>query len=160
MDFVEPLREVTIGESVYHVGRFSSKTGSWVLMRMMKAFRDLIKSLEDDGTEGSTDDGRGETQQFSESLLQTLLSELDADEYERVQKHALSVVTLLDYVGEKQFNQPIIRPSGMFAISKLNDDIAAVSTLTSQSIFANLWPFFTKTGLQAIMRGETPTSTR
>lgn len=156
----EPLKVVQIGEHEYRIGRFSSQTGSWLLMRFIKLFRDLIKDLEDDGTEPKPDDGKGDTQEFSESLLQTLLSELDFEDFVKIQRYALLVVSRTDMVGEREFQQPIILGSGQFAIRELKEDVGAVMALTSQTIFANLAPFFTKTGLKAMMRGEIPAFNR
>lgn len=160
MEAVEPLKVVTVGKHEYHIGRFSSGTGSWLLMRFIKLFRNFIKELDDDGTEEAEDNGKGDTQEFSESLLQTLLSELDAEEFAKIQRHALLVVSRTETVGDRPYQQPVMMPSGKFAFKELNEDISDVMNLTSQAIFANLSPFFTKTGLKAIMRGEIPSLSR
>lgn len=148
----EVIKTLELDGNSYTIGRFSSDTGSWLLMRLMKTLRKFISELEQDGIEESETDI--EPEGFAENLIQTLLTDLDFDDFKNIQRHALAVVSRIDYAGEREFQQPIVMRSGAFAFNDLSQNVGIVMALTSQSLFANLSPFFTKTGLKALMKGE------
>lgn len=152
----DALKVVTIGEREYNIGRLSSDVGSFLLMRLVKQFRKMVAALEGEGEGEEQQQPELTDKEFSESLLQTLLTEMDFEDFKNLQRHALLVVTMTDFVGDKPFKQPIILRSGQFAVKELQNDIGAVMNLTSQTIFANLSPFFTKAGLKGIMTGNIP----
>lgn len=153
MEQTEFLNTVTVGEKQYNIGHFQSGIGSWILKRLMRTFRDFMKSIE--GVEGDeTAALNTDPVEFAHNLIQQLLMELDEKEYSTIQRHALNVVSFTDSVAGREFEQSIILKSGTFAIKELATDIGTVDYLTSQALFANLSPFFSQTGLKAAMTGE------
>lgn len=150
------LKTVAFGDRQYNIGHFQSGTGSWIMKRLMRTFREYIKGIE--AIEGDETPAIHSDADFTHNLIQQLLMELKEDEYSVIQRHALNVISVTDTAGGKEFEQPIILRNGLFTYKELNTDIATVDFLTSQSLFANLSPFFSKTGLKAAMTGEQDSS--
>jgi hypothetical protein len=151
----EPLNIVEINGHQYHIGHLSAEVGSYLLNRLIKQFRKMLSQLDTDGDDNQPETEIGDTE-FSESLIMTLMTDLDFDDFKNLQRHALLVVTRTDYVGEKFFQQPIILRNGQFSYKELSTDIGTVQALTAKVLYANLGPFFTKAGLKAVLKGEIP----
>lgn len=148
------LKTIDVNGETYNIGHLSSSIGSWLTMRLMKMFRQLISGLENEEPENTNQEEVEEPENFSSDLIQTLLMEADEKEFETIQRHALNVVSVTQTIGERTFNQPILLKNGNFYNKELSKDTATVLSLTSQVLFANLGPFFTRTGLKATMKGE------
>lgn len=149
---ITTLKTFPYDGEVYNIGAFTASTGSWLTLRLMRAFREYISTLDNDGTE--SDPEAEEPENFAEDLIQMLLSNLPENDFATVQRHALSVVSCTQTIGERTFEQPLVLKNGLFANKELTNNIPLILALTSQVMFANLKPFFTKTGLKAVMKGE------
>lgn len=80
--------------------------------------------------------------------IQNMLMNLDEELFIKVQKHALSVCSRFDAIGDKEILLPVLMANGKIAIPDLQTNIQVVSALTSQSLFANLSPFFLEEGFK------------
>lgn len=152
----EPLKIENINGHEYHIGYLQANVGSYLLNRLIKQFRKMLSNMDTDGDEQEQKEPEISDTEFSESLIMTLITDLDFEDFNNLQRHALLVVTRTDHAGERAFQQPIILRNGTFAYKEMSTDIATVQALTAKTLFANLGPFFTKAGLKAIMRGEIP----
>lgn len=149
---MEVLRTVDVNGRKYNIGYLSPTIGSFLTKRLLRHFNDFLKGI--DGAEADPNAPKPTDEDFAEQLIQQLLMSVNEEDFINIQRHALNIVTVTDHVAEKEFEQPIMLKSGVFCFKELNKDIATIDFLTSQSLFANLTPFFTPTGLKAALRGE------
>lgn len=152
----EPLKIETINGVEYHIGHLNADIGSYLLNRLIKQFRRMLSQMDTSDDEQEQKEPEIDDKEFSEGLIMTLITDLEFEDFKNLQRHALLVVTRTDFAGDRQFQQPIILRTGVFAYKELATDIATVQALTAKVLFANLGPFFTKAGLKAIMKGEIP----
>lgn len=150
----EIIKSVPIGDEVYNLHHFSSAVGSWLALRFTRAFREYIASIQGEGTATEAAEEQDEPDGFAEQLIQMLLTNFDEETFATVQRHALNAISTTIEIGAKTFNQPIILKSGTFANKEMATNVSLILALTSQSLFANLSPFFTKAGLKAVMNGQ------
>jgi hypothetical protein len=147
---VEKTKRIEMAGNSYVIGRFNADTGSWLLMRMMKSFREFMKTIESE----ESDENAPEPENFAEQLIQTLLSDLSPEDFKQIQRQTLLIVKRVDVVKDLEVLHNVIRPNGDFSFADLRHDIDTVMCLTSQALFFNLAPFFTKSGLRATMQGK------
>lgn len=151
---MEIIKSVPVGNKTYNIGHLQSNTGSWIVRQLLKKFKTMLKQLQEDGIEGEATPTVVDDEEFSANVIEQLVMELDEAEFSNIQAHALKVVSFTDQVNGTPFEQPIYLRNGVFAVKELATDIQTINYLTSQSLIANLSPFFTPTGLKAAMKGE------
>lgn len=149
---MEALRTVEVKGRKYNIGHLSPTTGSFLTKRLLRHFNDFLKGI--DGAEADPNAPKPTDEDFAEQLIQQLLMSVNEEDFANIQRHALNIITVTDFVADRDFEQPIMLKSGVFCFKELNTDIGTIDYLTSQSLFANLTPFFTPTGLKAALRGE------
>lgn len=153
---MEAIKDIEIGSHTYMIAKMDADSGSWLLMRLMGQLQKAISEMPSSAevTEQATE----ETQDTAQAAIQFLLMNLDQDTFKTVQRHALNVCYRYETVGNAPKPLPVIMTNGRFCYKDLNFDIQSVMRLTSESLFANLSPFFSKDGLKAMLTGERDSS--
>jgi hypothetical protein len=151
---MEATHDISVGGNRYVIGRFSAEIGSFLLNRLIKTFRKMIADMKQEQSEEGIEEV-AEPEGFSENLIETLVTELDFEDFKNIQRHALAVVSRWDDTNpERPILMPIQLRTGVFAFKDLGENIDVVRHLSSKALHFNLAPFFTKTGLKAMMKGE------
>lgn len=152
IDNLESIKDVEVSGKTYMIAHMTSDTGAWLIMRLMGELQAAISKMDiaSDSTvqesEGSADTAR--------SSIQFLLMNLDQSTFATVQRHALGVCYRYETIGNTQKPLPVIFPNGKFCYKDLQFDIQTVLELTSEALFANLSPFFSKDGLKRMLTGK------
>lgn len=150
---IQSIKDVVIGENRYAIQNMDAEIGSWLLFKLINSLRNIMNTPTDETVNApvaaveQTDEqkkiaGEGATN----AAIQLMLMNLDEDLFKAVQRHALRVCSKYAAVGNEEVLLPVLMQNGKFAVPELNYDIKTVVSLTSQSLFANLSPFFLNGG--------------
>jgi hypothetical protein len=155
---METIKEITIKEQNYRICKLSAKSGSWLLMQLMGKMIKIMEELANTGSPNPEvnnvlEQDKNKAEESAHAAIQFMLMNLEEDTFAKVQNHALSVCYRLENAGSVPVPMPVIMNDGRFAIKELEFDIETVMSLTSQSLFANLAPFFSKNGLMKLAMG-------
>jgi hypothetical protein len=152
IDELETIKDVEVNGKSYMIAHMDSDTGSWLLMRLMGELQSAISKMDiaDDAAQAETVDNADTAQ----SAIQFLLMNLDQPTFKIVQRHALNVCYRYETVGGMPKPMPVILSNGKLCYKDLQHDIKTLLELTSQALFANLSPFFSKDGLKAMLTGN------
>jgi hypothetical protein len=146
------IKEVQVGASNFRIKRFDASTGSWLLMTLMgemqKALSDL-PTVDKPAVELSDEEKQAAEENAATGAIQFLLMNLDEEKFTKIQMKALAVCEVSKFIGEKEVWLPLIDGKRITNF-ELQSDVSTIMTLTSQSLFANLSPFFSKNGLSQI----------
>lgn len=135
------VTDIEVNGTRYQLGRMDPRTGSQVLAKLITCLSKMASSSENaEESETST------TEPEPEKLIQLLFMNLQDEAFTFVQDKALASVNCYRQVGEGLVTLPVMK-NGNIAVPELSDDLDAVMQLTSQALFINLSPFFTKAGL-------------
>jgi len=151
MDELEPIKDTTVNGTKFQLCRLSAVDGSFLLMALMGHLQKAISANPIQDAQQPPPETNDE--QSASTLIQFMLMNLDEQTFRAVQRKALSVVCRYEKVGDTLMPVPILMVNGMFSYPQLNKDISTVLTLTSQSLFANLSPFLSKSMLLFLMAG-------
>lgn len=149
----EVLKEPTIGGKTYQISKMSSETGSFLLFKLIDSLRKIMQAETGDQVnqpevELTPEEKKTAIEAAASGAIQNMLMNLDEELFIKVQKHALSVCSRFDAIGDKEILLPVLMANGKIAIPDLQTNIQVVSALTSQSLFANLSPFFLEEGFK------------
>lgn len=142
----------------FNIGHLTPETGGFILKRLLREFNDFVKGLDGEGADPNAP--KPSDEEFAETLIQQMLMNLDEKDLANIQRHCLNVVSFTDVAGEREFEQPILLRSGIYSLPELRFDIGTIDYLVSQTLYANLTPFFTPTGLKAALKGQLVVSSR
>lgn len=142
------IKEVQIGTYTFRIRKFDASTGSWLLMSLMGEMQKAISDLP------TSDKPAAEQIEASEDnaaigAIQFLLMNLDEEKFARVQSKALNVCDEQKVFADKEAWIPVLTGTRISNFD-LQTDISTIISLTSQSLFANLSPFFSKSGLSSV----------
>jgi len=149
----EALKEVVINNRRFHIGKMTAKTGSWLLYKLMAELRKIMQPGDGDTPSAPivemTDEQKKEVaEDMTRVSVTVMLQNIDRDLFDKVQQHALEVCSEFKMVGEEEVLLPVLMANGNFSNPDLRYDIQTISNLTSQSLMANLSPFFLNGGFQ------------
>src|SRR5579862_5528303 len=120
---MQATKEVTLGETVYQIGRMTARDGSWILAELLTKMLPAFVESQFSGLPG----GR---------------PQISEEEFQNIQGHALAVVRRI----EKGIPMPIFVRPNTWAVKELEYDLVAVMTLTVHALAFNLSPFFAEAG--------------
>lgn len=152
---MDSVKELEINGRTYQIAGFDARTGSKLLARLMARFIKMGSEAASDNSPVTVSEVPADQAENPNALLQFLLLNLSDVDFDYVQTHALAVVTRLE--GDSNAPLPITR-NGVITPKDLKDDIATIMQLTSESLFANLSPFFTKAAIQKQMQAQATVS--
>lgn len=145
----EALKEVVINDRRFQIGKMTAKTGSWLLYKLMAELRKIMEPGNGDSPAPvpMTDEQKKEAaEQMAQVSVGVMLQNIDEELFAKVQQHALEVCGEFKMVGEEEVILPVLMLNGNFSNPDLKFDIMTVVNLTSQSLLANLSPFFLNGG--------------
>jgi hypothetical protein len=135
MDEQQLNKDVTIAGKRYQIGRFTARTGSWILAQVLtKMLPSVIEKA---------------LAKHAGAKLAAGRAELSEDEFESIQAHALAVCRR--YEGENQLPMPIFLRPDRWAAKDLEFNLVTVMSLTIQALVFNLESFFDEDGLNQIL---------
>lgn len=144
----ENIKDVTFGDNRFGLYRMEARAGGKVLARLlaqlqrMATGKDAATETEDDGTPPPS----------PEKLIQLLYLNLNEQDTDFVQEKALGTVTVYKTIGAAE--QPISIYKNGSVLPEFREDTALIMALTSQALFANMSPFFTKAALELVFTGQ------
>ena len=156
---LQPIKDVVISGKRYQIAKMQSDLGSWLLFKLMNALREIMKQETGEQetepapqpvVELTEEEKKKANEAAANAAIQVMLMNLDQDLFGKIQKIALGVCGEYTAVGPEEVVIPVLKPDGKFANYALSTDITTVAALTSQSIFANLSPFFLNGGMANI----------
>jgi hypothetical protein len=155
---LQPIKTTTINGKSYQISKIQSDTGSWLLFKLMDALRKIMKAEGGDEPEPALepivelteDQKKAAAEAAASAAIQVMLMNLDRDLFGTVQRYALEVCGEFTAVGSEEVVIPVLKADGKFANYNLSTDISTVAALTSQSLYANLSPFFLNGGMNSI----------
>jgi hypothetical protein len=148
----EPLKDVVIGKRRFQIGKMTAETGSQILFKLMAELRKVMsedggnQSIETKQVELTEDQKKEMAEAAADTSIQLMLQNLDEDGFKRIQRRALEVCGEYTAIGSEETVFPVLMNDGRIAIPTLVHDIQVISTLTRQSLLANLAPFFINGG--------------
>lgn len=144
--------EFTLGQYQYNIREIDAEAGSFLAMKLVNKLRQIMTEAD-----ASEDDAKTSQQLPKEEAVRGTISlvlmNLDEAEYKLIQRKALAQVDRMESVGTEIVAVPIMR-NGVIAPKDLKTDIGTVMTLTLESLFRNLAPFFSENGLKLLMTGK------
>lgn len=143
------IKEVQIAAYTFRIRKFDASTGSWLLMSLMGEMQKAISDLPTSAGDGEQAPSTGSEESAAIGAIQFLLMNLDEEKFARVQTKALAVCDEQKLFGEKEAWIPVLTGARISNFD-LQTDISTILSLTSQSLFANLSPFFSKSGLSTV----------
>lgn len=143
--------EFTLGQYQYNIREIDAEGGSFLAMKLVNKLRIIMSEADvDDSTDEQKKTPKDEAVRGTLSLI---LMNLDEAEYKLIQRKALAQVDRMETVGTEVVPVPIMR-NGVIAPKDLKTDIGSVMTLTLESLFRNLAPFFSENGLKLLLTGK------
>ena len=144
-------KDVVLNGNRYQIARMDAAVGSWFLFRLIDSIRKIFADAEQDGEQPAAQElDQAQKEAAANAMISGMLMTLEKDEFSKVQREALRVVGQYAAVGEKEVVLPVLMANGAFAVPALRNDIVAVVTLTSSSLYFNLSPFFLGDGLKGM----------
>ena len=137
------IKDIQVGDAKYALLKMDAFDGSYILSLLVAKLAKMAGEASSEAREGSSDPPP------PEALIQLLLINLEEADLRRVQVKALSAVAV--YRDEVSTTLPVVR-NGAIVIPALKDDVASVTELVRQALFANLAPFFTAAGLEKMLK--------
>jgi hypothetical protein len=148
---MEDTKDVVLNGNRYQIARMDAAVGSWLLFRLIDSIRKIFADAEQDGEQPTAQElDQAQKEAAANAMISGMLMTLEKDEFSKVQREALRVVGQYAAVGEKEVVLPVLMANGAFAVPALRNDIVAVVTLTSSSLYFNLSPFFLGDGLKGM----------
>lgn len=148
---MDDTKDVILNGSRYQIARMDAAVGSWLLFKLIDSMRKIFAGVEQDGQQQAPQDlDQSQKEAAANAMISGMLMTLEKDEFAKVQREALKVVGQYAAVGEKEVLLPVLMANGGFAVPTLRSDIVSVVTLTSNSLYFNLSPFFLGDGLKGI----------
>lgn len=134
-------KDIEINGRQFRIKKFSARTGSFIIVKMTTLLAPLLKGI-NPNVSASLDNI--DIDSMIENLISLDISEKDFD---YLQGKALQVCYELLPAGPA----PVLNENGTFGVSDLEDDVAAVMSLTIQSLAFNLTSFFQGSGLSGFL---------
>lgn len=146
------IKETVIGAMTFRIRKFDASTGSWLLMTLMGEMQKTMSDLptSDKPSTELTDEQKVSAEENAAiGAIQFLLMNLDEEKFTKIQIKALDVCDEQKILGEKEVWIPVLTGKRISSF-ELQTDIGTMLSLTTQALFANLSPFFSKNGLSQI----------
>lgn len=143
------IKETVLGVTTFRIRKFDASTGSWLLMSLMGEMQKAISDLPT--VEGIAESTEASEESAAIGAIQFLLMNLDEEKFAKIQSKALEVCDEQKIMGEREVWLPVLTGKRISS-PDLQNDIETILSLTSQSLFANLSPFFSKNGLSKIFK--------
>lgn len=144
--------DFSLGQYQYNIREIDAEAGSFLAMKLVNKLRQIMTEAD------ASEDNAKTSQQLPKEeavrgTISLVLMNLDEAEYKLIQRKALAQVDRMESVGTEIVAVPIMR-NGVIAPKDLKTDIGSVMTLTLESLFRNLAPFFSENGLKLLMTGK------
>lgn len=139
----EKTKVVEINGKSYEIGRFTPQTGSWIANLLITT---MLKSQKDGApeTQEESADDKVSAEEKAAGLVSILWlmasSDLPEATYARIQNHALLVCGQIHQEGAGATG--IIKESGKWIATELQDDAPTISKLVTEALQFNIAPFF------------------
>jgi hypothetical protein len=148
---LQPIKDVIVNQKRYQISKMKADIGSWLLFKLIDSLRKIMQADTtnepvQEQVEQTDEQKKIAAEGAANAAIKVMLMNLDEELFAKVQKHALGVCGQYAAVGEEEVVLPVLMANGTFAIPELATDIQTVVFLTSQSLFANLSPFFLNGG--------------
>lgn len=144
------IKELPIGTYTFRIKKFDASTGSWLLMSLMGEMQKAISDLPTSTGDAEQAPSASSEESAAIGAIQFLLMNLDEEKFAKVQNKALAVCDEQKvFDNGKEAWLPVLTGTRISS-PDLQTDISTILSLTSQSLFANLSPFFSKSGLSSV----------
>ena len=154
---LQPIKDTVVNGKRFQISRMQADTGSWLLFKLMDALRKIMQAENNDqpepiqpAVELTAEQKTAAAEAAANAAIQVMLMNLDEELFAKVQRHALNVCGEYSAVGPDEVIVPLLKADGKFANFQFSTDISTVVALTSQSLYANLSPFFLNGGIGII----------
>jgi len=148
------IKEVQIGAYTFRIRKFDASTGSWLLMSLMGEMQKAISDMPTTTSDSESAPSTASEENAAIGAIQFLLMNLDEEKFVRVQSKALEVCDEQKMMNDREVWLPFLTGKRI-SNPEFQNDISTTLSLTSQSLFANLSPFFSKSGLSSVFSLQT-----
>lgn len=139
---MENFKNIEVDGRTFRLNKMNAKTGSYMLFKLMKMLKPILKNIKDDAKEVDLND-------LNLTEIASSLFDLEEKEFRYIQDNSLQVVQEI-LPGGQPF---ILNKYGEFEALNIEFDIGLVMNLTVQSLVFNVTGFFKGSPLESMLKG-------